>query len=317
MAKIKFDPAVAAANSRGNSEYIAKEMQISPDERITQIRVDMCVPNPYQYRVFFDASKMAELEESIRINGLLSPIVVRRVGNDFQIVFGERRWRAHKSLGLPLIKAVIREYPEGDLARFAYEENSKRDDPSDLENAMFYRARIDEGISATEVAKTAGIARAQLYNVLSLLDLPEPVIDLLKTSPKILGGAHAAHLKAVFAEAKKGTDFKSAEDCVDEVVSAAVDGMRLLIEGEITQRAFVDKVRIVLAQSQIVSKATAKKEPAESMRFVDGQGRPVGHLKKSLQHFNLKLSSAAVPDHRHEEFEARLAELVQEYTSAQ
>ncbi|MEM5432399.1 Plasmid partition protein B [Cupriavidus taiwanensis] len=157
----------------------------------SQIAVSEIGPNPWQPRRVFNDSKLSDLAESIREVGLMQPIVVRRAESGYQIVAGERRWRAHKMLGADTIKAVVAEPSDADMAVLALVENVSRDDLSDYEIALSIRQTEKEFPSRARLAEALGLSRSGLYRFLSFAQLPDYVIRDLDLQPNLLGGTAA------------------------------------------------------------------------------------------------------------------------------
>src|SRR5471030_2201255 len=134
------------------------------------LQVAGILPNPWQPRRVFNEAKLTELAESIREVGLMQPIVVRRMGDDYQIVAGERRWRSHKMLGIDAIKAVVVECSDADMAVLALVENVSREDLSDYEVATSMRQTEKEFPDRKRMAEALGMSRSGLYQFLSFED---------------------------------------------------------------------------------------------------------------------------------------------------
>jgi len=141
--------------------------------RFVEIPIDQIVPNPKQPRRVFDEDAMAELVHSIKEIGLLQPVVVRQTGKDsFELIMGERRWRAHHEAGLKTIGAIVRETDDSDLLRDALLENLHRSQLNPLEEAAAYRQLLDDfGCTHDELADRIGRSRPQISNTLRLLRL--------------------------------------------------------------------------------------------------------------------------------------------------
>lgn len=145
-------------------------------ETLSKIPVVGISPNPYQPRRHFDEEKLAELAGSIKMYGVLQPVVVRRWGEGYQLVTGERRWRASQIAGLAEIPAVLREYSDEEMTAVALVENLQRDDLNPIEEANAYRRLIDEfGFTQEEVSQKVGKSRPFIANTLRLLNLPASV----------------------------------------------------------------------------------------------------------------------------------------------
>lgn len=157
----------------------------------SQIPVAEIAPNPWQPRRIFNEAKLSELAESIREVGQIQPIVVRRVESGYQIVAGERRWRAHKVLGLDSIKAVVADCSDSDMAVLAMVENVSRDDLSDYEISLSIRRTEKEFPDRKRLAEALGLSRSGLFQFLSFDKLPTFILKDLDIQPRLLG-ANAA-----------------------------------------------------------------------------------------------------------------------------
>lgn len=145
-----------------------------------EIPVEAIQANPFQPRGDFDPDRLAELAASIRENGLLQPVVVRPVGEAFEIVVGERRFRAIQSLGWTSVPALVRELDDEQMLVVALVENLQRHDLSALEEARGYRRLMEDfDLTQEEVGRHVGRDRSTVANALRLLALPEAVLGLL------------------------------------------------------------------------------------------------------------------------------------------
>ncbi len=158
-----------------------------------QCPVDKLVPNENQPRQSFDESKLEDLTESVRSKGVIQPLVVRALGDGrFQIVAGERRWRASKLAGLARVPVVVKDLSGTELLEIALIENIQREDLNPLEEAEAYRQLIEEhGLTQDGLAKRVGKRRSTVANALRLLKLPEEVQQFLLTGEVSMGHARA------------------------------------------------------------------------------------------------------------------------------
>jgi len=153
-------------------------------------------PNRYQPRRVFDDERMAELTESIREIGVLQPILVRRTAEGYELVAGERRWRAARRAGLGTIPAIVREAGDRDSLEQAIVENVHRDDLNPLEEASAFHRLMDEfGLTQHQVAVRVGRSRPSVANALRLLHLPDGVQQMIMDGA--LGAGHARSLAGV------------------------------------------------------------------------------------------------------------------------
>lgn len=159
-------------------------------------------PNPFQPRRQFADESLAELEASIRENGLLQPLVVRPAGAGYELVAGERRWRALKRLGWQKAATIVQRLSDEQMLIVALVENLQREDLGPLEEAVGYQQLIDGfGLTQKEVAKRVGRERSTVANSLRLLTLPADVRDLLSDG-RITAG-HARAVLSVSGEAEQ------------------------------------------------------------------------------------------------------------------
>lgn len=150
------------------------------NEEIRQIPVDEIVPNPYQPRTIFDDEKLEELCQTIRTHGLIQPIVVRIRDNRFELIAGERRWRATKKLGMERIPAIIKEFNDTQTASIALIENLQREGLTAIEEALAYQKLIElHNLTQESLAQRLGKGQSTVANKLRLLNLPQPIQDAL------------------------------------------------------------------------------------------------------------------------------------------
>ena len=178
-------------------EYTAEPASAS-DESVSRVLTSRITPNPFQPRREFTPEQLAELEESIRQNGLLQPLVVRRAkegapeGAEWELVAGERRWRAIRRLGWAEVPVVVREVDDRAMLVLAIVENVQRAELSPLEEAAAYRRLMDEfGFTQAEVAESVGRERSTVANLLRLLALPASVQRLVNEGTLSMGHARA------------------------------------------------------------------------------------------------------------------------------
>ncbi len=159
------------------------------------VDIDAIVPNPYQPRGHVDESRLHELAASIRSNGIIQPIVVRRVGDGFHIIAGERRWRAAKLAGLARVPVAIKEVGQANdrsLLEMALIENIQRENLNPIEEALAYRRLSDEfQLTQEAIATAVGKDRATVANLVRLLKLPDEVRSEVASGRLSMGHARA------------------------------------------------------------------------------------------------------------------------------
>jgi ParB family chromosome partitioning protein len=174
-----------AANANTNSE--------ANQQKVVEINLDLIDPNPFQPRKFFSDDELSELAETIKTHGLLQPVSLRKVGDRYQIISGERRTRASRMAGLSAIKAqVLSDISDKAMAEWALIENIQRVDLNPIETAQSYQQLIDNhDYTHEDLAKAVGKSRSAITNALRLLKLPDQVQYWIQEG-KISGGAARA-----------------------------------------------------------------------------------------------------------------------------
>ena len=168
--------------------------------RPLELDIDLLTPNPKQPRTYIDEQPLEELAQSIRANGVIQPILVRRVDERYEIVAGERRWRAAQRAGLLKVPVTIRDVPDERLLQVALIENIQREDLNAIEEAQAYRRLAEEHQMSQEAIATAvGKDRATVANYIRLLRLPPEVRNELSSG--VLSMGHARALLALPDEA--------------------------------------------------------------------------------------------------------------------
>jgi ParB family chromosome partitioning protein len=166
---------------------------VAHGEELQEVEIDLIDPNPDQPRLRFNEDKLNELAQSIRANGLVQPLLLRQGANGrYQIVAGERRWRAAERAGLHKVHAVVRNIPDSKLLELALIENIQREELNPIEEASAYQRLIHNlGLTQDEVAQQVGKDRSSIANYLRLLKLPEDVQRMLEDDLISMGHARA------------------------------------------------------------------------------------------------------------------------------
>jgi ParB family chromosome partitioning protein len=161
-------------------------------EQVVEIAIDQIQPNPYQPRKRFDEESLRELAESIRVNGVLQPVIVKKVAGGHMLVTGERRCRAAKMAGFSTVPAIVRDYDNRYLAELALLENIQREDLTIIEEAEAYRNAIDSlDLTHLELAQKIGKSRSYVSNTLGILSLPESIVAEINAGNISMGHARA------------------------------------------------------------------------------------------------------------------------------
>lgn len=199
MAKFKglgkgLDALLSASNiSLGTENSSVAENIVQNNDQLQQLLIGQIQPGKYQPRRIFNQEELDELANSIRHNGVIQPVVVRKISVDkYELIAGERRWRASKLAGLNEIPAVIREFSDQEALAVSLIENIQRQDLNIVEEAQGYRRLIDEfALTHEALAQVTGKSRSNVSNTLRLLNLTDFVLDLLLERKLDMGHARA------------------------------------------------------------------------------------------------------------------------------
>jgi|HubBroStandDraft_6_1064221.scaffolds.fasta_scaffold00129_14 ParB family chromosome partitioning protein len=170
-------PAAVAVAATGAAAAPA----LAPTEGMFQVDIDLIDPSPYQPRTRFREEALEELARSIRSSGIVQPLVARRIANRFQLIAGERRWRAAQRAGLTRVPVVTKHVPEEMALEMTLVENLQREDLNPIEQAHAFQRLTDEfHLTQEQVAERTGKDRATVANAVRLLRLEAPIQDLLE-----------------------------------------------------------------------------------------------------------------------------------------
>jgi ParB family transcriptional regulator, chromosome partitioning protein len=180
------------ALGKGLNALLPSVAPLGTDRVYVELSIDKIVSNKYQPRTNFDMEKLKELAQSIQSNGIVQPIVVRRVGQQYELIVGERRWRAARLAGLQTIPAIVNEVSEYKTLEMALVENIQRQDLNPIEEASAYLSLIkDFDLTQEEIALRVGKDRSSIANFLRLLKLPDQIKEKIQNGILSMGHARA------------------------------------------------------------------------------------------------------------------------------
>ena len=224
------------ALGKGLSALIPDEPPPADRTGLVEIDVDRLAPSDYQPRAMMDTARLDELAASIRANGVIQPIVVRKTADGYRIIAGERRWRAAQKAGLTRVPVVVKEVTgpdaQGRLLQMALIENIQREDLNAIEEAKAYRRLADEfSLTQDAIAAAVGRDRATIANTLRLLKLPDELQNDLSAGALTMG-----HARAILALASEALQVRVAREVktrglsvreTEALVKAALEGREI------------------------------------------------------------------------------------------
>lgn len=219
MARVKksglgkgLDSLIPAGLEVERTEPIKKEAEKQPD---AYVRLSLIEPNRNQPRKQFEEDSLQELADSLKIYGVIQPLIVRKKNDHYEIVAGERRWRAAKLAGLKEVPVLIREYDDAQISEIALIENLQRKDLNPMEEAMAYRTLMEEyGLKQADVAEKVSKSRTVITNALRLLKLNPQVQELVAN-----GQISTGHAKVLLGLENMDLQLSAAEQIIKEELS--------------------------------------------------------------------------------------------------
>lgn len=238
-------------------EALFAENSVDEQEKVVTLRLSEIVPNRAQPRKFFDEDALAELADSIAQHGVLQPLLVRPLADGtYQLVAGERRWRASRRAGLSEVPVVVREMTEKEAAQLALIENLQREDLNPMEEANGYRTLMETyALTQEETAKVVNKSRPAVANALRLLNLPTSVKGMVESGKLSAGHARAAlafpteeeQTAAAEAAVAKGLSVRDLERMAKSAKKAAKDDTEPAVKA-FAKNAFYSEVELALSE---------------------------------------------------------------------
>ena len=257
------------ALGRGLGALLSSDRTIDLGAEPTEVDVDAIVPGPMQPRTHFDEGSLEGLADSIRSHGIVQPLLVRRQGERYELIAGERRWRAAKLAGLTKVPVIVRDVPDKDLLEIALIENIQRENLNPIEEAQAYKRLIETvGLTQEDLATRVGRDRSYITNYLRLLKLPEDLQKLV-----IEGRLSTGHARTILGLSHVDQQRKLARQVIDGGLSvrATEHLVRKAIEGTPAKTASTVDPNIRAAETKL------RRALGTQVRIVqlrgDGQGK--------------------------------------------
>lgn len=232
------------------------------ENEIINVRIDEIIPNRFQPRLTFNENELKELAESIKIHGIIQPLVLRRIGDKFEIIAGERRYKASVMAGLQTVPAVIMNIDDKQSAEVAVVENLQRKDLTAIEEAQSYKKILDMGyLTQEELANRMGVAQPTVANKLRLLNLTEPVQQALLKNQ--ISERHARSLLQIPDE------------------SIQVNMLKRIISERLTVRQTDEEIGKILGRSPITQESSMV-SPIEHIQPVNSINNTIPQFRENI-----------------------------------
>lgn len=279
------------ALGRGLGALLSSDSTVDLGPEPMEVEVDLIVPGPMQPRTRFDEGSLEGLADSIRSHGIVQPLLVRRRGDRYELIAGERRWRAARLAGLSKVPVVIKDVPDHDLLEIALIENIQRENLNPIEEAQAYK-RLIENVGLTQEALAARVGRDRSYitNYLRLLKLPDDLQQMV-----IEGRLSTGHARTILGLAHVDLQRRVARQVIDGALSvrATEHLVRKAVEGTPAKTASAVDPNIRAAETKL------RRALGTQVRIVQLRGEGPGKIEINFfsnqdldRIYNLLLSTA-------------------------
>jgi ParB family chromosome partitioning protein len=262
------------ALGRGLGALLSSDRTIDLGAEPTEVDVDAIVPGPKQPRTHFDEGSLEGLADSIRSHGIVQPLLVRRQDERYELIAGERRWRAARLAGLTKVPVVVRDVPDKDLLEIALIENIQRENLNAIEEAQAYKRLIETvGLTQEELAARVGRDRSYITNYLRLLKLPEDLQKLV-----VEGRLSTGHARTILGLSHVDLQRKVARQVIDGGLSvrATEHLVRKAVEGTPAKTASTVDPNIRAAETKL------RRALGTQVRIVQLRGEGAGKVEISF-----------------------------------
>lgn len=265
---------------------------------LKRLPLDKIQPNRYQPRTIFDENELTALAESIKESGLLQPISVREIKDGcYEIIAGERRYKAHQLLGKSYIDAIITQANDSDMAVLALAENASRQDLCDYEIGIALRQIEHLFPNKTRLAEAIGLNREDMYRYFSYEALPTSFLDKLVQNPKLLSRTAATQIKQVLNE------YQPSEEVINELLSNI---WAMLKNSEIEQTKIANYLRLQLKPNPIKENLISK----SMVKPVLQHSKEIGKIQHKGNKFTIELNSSMITIEQEQAIENFITQII-------
>lgn len=268
---------------------------------LKRLPLDKIKPNPFQPRTHFDEKEIASLAESIKEMGLLQPITVRETGlGDYELIAGERRFKAHELLGKTHIDAIVSQADDSEIAILALAENASRQDLCDFEIGKALRHIEKLFPNKSRLAEAVGLDRKEMYRYFAYDDLPKLFLDKVATKPKLLSRSAAYDIKQTL------TQLKLSKEEANEILGRVWELLELgkLEQGKIAE--FIQSESLKELQSQIYYPPVAPPD----IKPILSNGKPIGKFHHKGKKYVVEINAKDLDQTQRQEIEQFIENLM-------
>jgi ParB family chromosome partitioning protein len=264
----------------------------------TRLSIELIDPNPYQPRRSFPQAELESLAMSISETGLLQPITVRQHGERYQLIAGERRWRAHKLLGRTSIETLIIQSADADMAVLALAENIDRQDLTDYEIGKALRQVETLFPSKKKLAESLGLNREDMYKYFAFEVLPQFVRDSLDQDPRLLSRSAAADIKRLLQQNENN----------DRAIEELEKAWSLLLDGNLEQTKLATHIARIMSVDEQSRTLTSPRIALKLAR----DGKQVGSISRDDRNFVVKLHASILSEEQADKLQNFVEQLLAE-----
>lgn len=292
-ARKKPDPvqAIEKLNAAYQAQHNPTAPEVQEGEVVIRLHVTQVRPNPFQHRTSFDAAGIADLTHSMKVNGQNQPIGVRKRGDGYEIIFGERRWRAASGLEDKMVDAVVREISDTEMIFICLSENRDRKKAFDYETYRGIQFAIEDGQAPDDIMARMNLDRTTYYKYMAFGQLHPSIKDFVHANPGAIQRNDAMDISGVFQ--------KFGQEIPEGAVETLIDLMQKYLKGEIKSRGEILK----RFKNSFVQKKQRNREKLNHDYSLSVGGSKVGTMVKTPDEVRLTVFKTELPKDKFDELE--------------